>query len=113
MFWVFAVAAGVVLFSLWEKIRNWLQTKVANFLESRYGLGVRERFLKTVVTVDRVVLNGKRVVRKVAESILRREDGEVQGVRVIEYDSEGNYTLEELRELDAQGKMVEEFVLQG
>lgn len=112
-----AIIVGTVivvgLMALWDKIRNWLLDEVATFLERKFGYAFSQRWKKTVVYVDRIVHGGKKVVRKVANVITGEKNSveNVHTIKVIKYDSEDEYTLEELDEMDKKGRLCQTFLM--
>lgn len=102
------IATCLILF--WDRIKAWLMDNVANFLESRFGLALAQSWKKSIVYVDRIIKNGKQVVRKLSKSFIR-QGGQERIINVIEYDSEADYTLEELEEMDSAGQLCQTFVI--
>jgi hypothetical protein len=112
-----AIIIGTLFFSvlgLWNRIRDWLLNNVANYLEHKFGYSFAKGWKKSIVTVDRIIHNGKHVVRKVADLICNSEKStqNIRMVKVVKYDSESDYTLEELEEMDKKGKLCQEYAME-
>lgn len=105
---------GVTLIVFWDKIRDWLMNTVLNFIERLLGPAARTGFTKAIVEVDKVIQYGKRMVRKVARVIIHEPIGQgMREVKITEYESEAEFSLEELDEMDEKGKLVQEFAVGG
>lgn len=109
------VAVGVVaLVTFWDKIRDWLMNTVLDSVERLLGPVARTGFTKAIVEVDKIIQHGKRMVRKVARVIMQEPTSQaMREVRIIEYESQADFTLQELEEMDKKGILVQTFAAGG
>ena len=100
-----AVAVGLattaVTFAYWDRIKNWLNTVVADRLEKVFGYGARKRLHHAVSIADRTV-NG---IRNRLFIYVKKKNG-------MGYDKIDDFeSVEEsiVQEIDEKGPVIQEF----